>query len=39
MIFEFEDVEAVDLCASLTGMSAIPIDVTVSATDGKARLC
>ena len=26
------------VCASLTGMSSIPIDVTVSATDGKIVL-
>ena len=30
-----EDAGTVQVCATLTGMSAVPIDVTVSAADGK----
>ena len=29
---------SVQVCATLTGMTAIPIDLTVSATDGKSHM-
>ena len=32
-----EDAGTVQVCATLTGMSAVPISVTVSATDGKSH--
>ena len=33
-----EDAGPVQVCATLTGMTAIPIDLTVSATDGKLHM-
>ena len=32
-----EDARTVQVCATLTGMSAVPVSVTVSATDGKSQ--
>ena len=33
-----EDAGPVTVCATLTGMTAISIDLTVSATDGKSHM-